>query len=188
MATVEPKMFTLRSGSQVIIRSAVAGDAQGTLSLYQSVIEEGRFTLVESDELERDEAQEGKAIQSELDHPGSLRLVAILDDAVVGMLRVRAGDIKRTAHFGDVDSVWVHHQCRGQGIGGALMQVLLDWAESNPKIEKLGLFVFSTSEGAIRLYQRYGFQIEGRAAHDIKFGPGDYADTVIMGKRTVLEA
>ena len=71
---------------------------------------------------------------------------------------------------------------RRQGIGNAIIETIVQWAEENEGIEKLGLFVFSTSKGAIALYQRNGFIIEGRAPRDMKFGEDDYADTVIMGR------
>ncbi len=91
-------------------------------------------------------------------------------------------EFQRTAHFGDVDSVWVHSEWRRQGIGNALLDTIVRWAEGNKGIEKLGLFVFSTSEAGIALYKQNGFTSEGKAPRAIKFGEDDYADTVIMGR------
>lgn len=140
------------------------------MNLYKSVIAEGLYTLLLLEEMQRTEEVERKDI------------VAEVDGLIVGMARVKAGELKRTTHFGEMDSVWVHSDWRRHGIGIALMDTIVRWSERNKGIEKLGLFVFSTSEAAIALYQRNGFKIEGRAPRDIKFAEDDYGDTVIMGR------
>jgi len=75
--------------------------------------------------------------------------------------------------------VWLLY---GNGVSGgtALLQALLEWAESNTAIEKVCLDVFAINEPAIRLYKKLGFIEEGRRARDIKRGPEDYVDTVTM--------
>jgi ribosomal protein S18 acetylase RimI-like enzyme len=159
MGEIEQRELTLERGEQFCIRTASETDAAAILDLYKSVLAEGRYTLL-----------------------GCLRVVADVDGLIVGMARVKAGGLKRTAHFGNVDSVWVHSEWRRHGIGNALIDTIVRWAEGNKGIEKLGLFVFSTSEAAIALYHQNGFTIEGRAPRDIKFAEDDYADTVIMGR------
>ncbi len=182
MGEIKPRRISLKQGDQFYVRTASEKDAAAILNLYRSVIVEGRYTLLLLEELRRTEEEERKAIADEIKRSGCLRVVAEADGQIVGMARVKAGGIKRTAHFGNVDSVWVHSEWRRQGIGNALMDTIVRWAEGNKGIEKLGLFVFSTSEAAIELYQRNGFTIEGRAPRDIKFADDDYADTVIMGR------
>ena len=65
-------------------------------------------------------------------------------------------------------------------MGTSLLQAALDWAESSPLVEKVCLEVFAINEPAIRLYKKLGFIEEGRRARDIKRGPDDYVDTVMM--------
>ena len=182
MGKIKPREISLEQGAQFQIRTATENDAAAILNLYRSVIAEGRYTLLQLEEFQRTEEAEQKAIANENKRPGCLRVVAEVDGLIVGMARVKAGGVQRTAHLGDVDSVWVHSERRRHGIGNALIDAIVRWAEENDGIEKLGLFVFSTSEAAIALYQRNGFSIEGRAPRDIKFAEDDYADTVIMGR------
>jgi ribosomal protein S18 acetylase RimI-like enzyme len=182
MAEIKQRELTLAQGEQIYIRTASENDAAAILDLYRSVLAEGRYTLLLLEEMQRTEEVERKAIADEIERPGCLRVVAEVDGLIVGMARVKAGGLKRTAHFGDVDSVWVHSTWRRHGIGNALIDTIVRWAEGNKGIEKLGLFVFSTSEAAIALYHQNGFTIEGRAPRDIKFAKDDYADTVIMGR------
>ena len=40
---------------------------------------------------------------------------------------------------------------------GRLLATLIAWARAHLEIEKLGLYVFSTNEPAVRLYQKPGF-------------------------------
>jgi RimJ/RimL family protein N-acetyltransferase len=61
-----------------------------------------------------------------------------------------------------------------------LLQTLIDWAEANPLIEKIGLAVFANNEAAIRLYRKLGFMEEGRRPREMKLGPGQYVDDVLM--------
>ena len=104
-----------------------------------------------------------------------------MDGGVVGTVRASAEPYRRVRHFADVDSLWVAASRRRRGVAGLLLSAVILWARHHPEIEKLGLFVFSTNGGAIHLYERYGFVVEGRYPRDIKFGDGDYADTVAMG-------
>jgi ribosomal protein S18 acetylase RimI-like enzyme len=182
LAELDALSFRLKDGRDGVLRSARPADAATTLELYRAVVNEGAYTLFEPDELKRDQEQEEHNIRNEQTAPNRLRLVAEIDGEVVGMARVSGGELARTAHFGEVDSVWVQQDCRGQGIGRSLMQTLETWARQDGKLEKLGLYVFSTNERAVSLYTSLGYVIEGRCPKDIKFGENQYADTLVMGK------
>lgn len=182
MAEFKDVPFYLKDGREGSIRAAQPADAASTLALYHSVIEEGEYTLIGPGELKRDQDQEERNIGAELASTNKLRLVAELDGEVIGMARVSGGELARIAHFGEIDSVWVRSDLRGQGVGRSLMGELEKWARTDDHLEKLGLYVFSTNDRAVGLYTRLGFEIEGRCPKDIKFGEGRYADTLVMGK------
>ena len=71
---------------------------------------------------------------------------------------------------------------RGKGIGKALLQELLNWAEQNRYIEKVSLGVFSTNINAISLYKKMGFIEEGRKIGEAKLNDNEYIDDVLMYK------
>ena len=185
MAEFKQISFELKDSRTANIRSAQPADARATMELYREVIDEGRFALVQPEELKRDLEQEEHNIRQELISPQKLRLVVELEGEVVAMAKISAGELARTEHFGEIDSVWVRSDLRGFGIGSALMNKMEEWARQEAELEKLGLYVFSTNERAIQLYLRQGFEVEGRCPKDIKFGEGDYADTLVMGKLLV---
>ena len=171
----------MRDGGTLTVRTATAYDAPATLALLRPVVGEGSYTLREASELTTTEDEERDHIEEDRAAPGTLCLVAEEDGTVVGTVRASAGTYRRTRHFADIGSLWVDASRRRRGVARGLLSALISWARDHPEIEKLGLFVFSTNEAAIRLYGRRGFLVEARYPRDIKFGDGSYADTVAMG-------
>lgn len=104
-----------------------------------------------------------------------------MGEALIGMLDFTPGHRQRIAHMGEL-GMSVGRELREAGVGGALMQCLLDWAAAHPVIEKVCLKVHANNPRAIGLYRKHGFQEEGRQAKDLKYGPNDYVDTVLMAK------
>ena len=149
------------------------------LDYVRSVARETPFFLIEADEFDFPEEQERKWIQDHLDRPGWLVLVAEVSGTPIGLVSVENGPHRRVAHrstFG----VSVAEPWRGQGVGTALLETLLEWATANPLIEKIGMDVFSSNETAIRLYRKMGFSEEGFKPKEIKIGREQYVDVVSM--------
>ena len=135
------------------------------------------------DEFDRTEDQERQWIQEHIDGPGKLVVLAEVSGTVIGCLSFDNGSCRRIAHRGSL-GISVRENWRGQGIGTAMLQALIDWAEANPLIEKIGLSVFANNVDAIRLYERLGFVEEGRQPREMKLGPGEYADNILMYRFT----
>ena len=144
-------------------------------------MDEGAYTVREPSEFDLTEDQGREYIEGDRASPGNLCLVATDGGGAVGMVRASAGIHRRTSHFADIDSLWVDASRRRRGVAKALLWALISRARDHPEIEKIGLFVFSTNEAAIRLYRSHGSTVEGRYPRDIRFGDGSYADTVAMG-------
>ena len=67
---------------------------------------------------------------------------------------------------------------RRQGVGWALLEAAAEWARSQG-VQKLELHVFPYNQGAIRLYERFGFEREGyRKRHYRR--PDGYVDAILM--------
>ncbi len=77
-------------------------------------------------------------------------------------------------------TIVVHEGNERRGIGRALMNELLSWARSNPRVDKVELQVRSSNEAAIALYRSLGFVEEGRKTKRIKIGPNEYLDDVYL--------
>lgn len=169
-----------KNDREFIIRVATKPDAAGLLALGKEVMGEREFTLTEADELDLTVEQEENWIQEHLDNRCKIILVAEIENEVVGIIDFANGHRRRIAHTGEL-GMSVVKQLRGQGIGEALLSSLLTWAKENPTIEKVNLLVHATNERAISLYRKLGFQEEGRRKKDLKLGPNEYVDSVLMG-------
>ena len=69
----------------------------------------------------------------------------------------------------------------GRGIGAALLGALIDTSDNWLNLKRLELTVFVDNEPAVRLYQKFGFEIEGtrRAA---AFRDGQFVDMYEMAR------
>lgn len=85
-----------------------------------------------------------------------LNLVASLDGSDVGML----SGIQEAPGTVEVISVWVSPLARGQGVGDALLEALLEWA-ADGGAHRAMLTVTEHNVAAQRLYERVGFVATG---------------------------
>ncbi len=181
MAVISPKSFKTKSGVPVVVRSALASDASQILEVVKEVINEEIYQLTSGLEFNLTLKDEEKFIQTHLENPNHVLLVAEIEMRVVGILDFTNGHRNRIAHTGDF-GMSVDKKFRNQGIGYLLLQSLVDWATHNETIEKIGLSVHSNNERAIALYKKMGFEIEGIKKRELKYGEDQYIDTVVMGK------
>lgn len=75
----------------------------------------------------------------------------------------------------------VRSDAQGQGVGRALMQALCDYADGWGGVLRLELTVFTDNARAIRLYERFGFETEGRM-RGYALRDGVYADVYAMAR------
>ncbi|PFH11118.1 putative acetyltransferase [Collimonas sp. PA-H2] len=108
-------------------------------------------------------------------------LVAEKDGVIVGhaVLEPVAPRVS-LAHVFTLGSMVVHSGSDGQGVGSALMQALLQWAQQRPHIERIELRVREQNTAARRLYEKFGFVLEGRFEKRIKLADGSYLTDLMM--------
>jgi putative acetyltransferase len=75
----------------------------------------------------------------------------------------------------------VRDDWQGQGVGTALMQAAIELADKWLNLTRLELQVFVDNAPAIRLYEKFGFRIEGTLV-DFAFRDGQYVDTYMMAR------
>ncbi|WP_393965606.1 GNAT family N-acetyltransferase [Exiguobacterium sp. S22-S28] len=110
-------------------------------------------------------------------------LVVERSGQLVAYSRCTGFSLRRFAHKAEF-GIGVQKDHWGQGIGNQLLTQTIDWVKTS-QLKKIQLSVIETNHGAIRLYQRHGFQEEGRLRHDRLLQDGCYYDTVLMGLQLI---
>ena len=98
----------------------------------------------------------------ELSAPSSTAILLVAERAgrVLGSLGLHPATQIRRRHVAML-GISVDMACRRQGVGSALMQAACDYADGWAQILRIELTVFTDNAGAIALYQRFGFRLEG---------------------------
>jgi RimJ/RimL family protein N-acetyltransferase len=181
MMGVEAKVVELKDGASVVIRLACVDDAEAMLAFTRGMLPEARRCVVTTlEEFDVTVEQEQERLR-EREEEGSFSLVAVDGEEIVGSLSVNRKNRKRMAHavwFGmSIREVW-----RGRGLGSALLQRVVDWAEAEPGVLKISLDVFADNERAIGLYRKFGFVEEGRLVRETQREPGEFVDNLVMAR------
>jgi RimJ/RimL family protein N-acetyltransferase len=163
----------------VAIRAARPDDASALAELIASVLEEGGHFGISAGEASRSSAEVQRIIARHTHHPGKLMLVAGRAADIVGMLEFSVDSRRAMSHTGSL-SMMIAKSWRRRGIGTALLERALRWAEREPRVEKVCLSVLSGNRGAEALYDKMGFVIEGRRIKARKREDGGYDDEVLM--------
>lgn len=96
----------------------------------------------------------------------------------VGLIGIFTDGRQKTGHVGNIVSVYVLPEARGQGVGDGLMRVVLSWAREQ-NLSRVRLAVVTTNSPAIGLYERHGFKVYGEESDVIRIGDHSY-DELLM--------
>ncbi|HLZ61638.1 MAG TPA: GNAT family N-acetyltransferase [Ktedonosporobacter sp.] len=139
--------------NEVSIRAVRMEDAEDLLRIagQEGVIE--NIIFLPSYRLEQ-----RRASLSELG-PNDHYFVAEIQGKVVGIVGLTVGTGRRR-HSGDL-FIYVDRDYHGKGIGSKLLRTALDLADNWLLLRRIELTVLKDNEGAKRLYERLGFEVEG---------------------------
>jgi L-phenylalanine/L-methionine N-acetyltransferase len=110
---------------------------------------------------------------------GRTGIVAVLDGKIVGTADLTR-DKGRRSHVGHI-GICVDDAFHGRGIGSSLMAALVDTADNWLDLRRLELAVFVDNAPAIRLYEKFGFAIEG-TRRAVAFRDGAFVDDFVMAR------
>lgn len=161
------------------IREAQRGDAAG-LSIFVSDLLAERLPGIFRRDRAPTEDEERAFIDQMARAPRSVLLVAEAEGVIVGVLDFHGEQKVQRAHAGAF-GMSVARQWPRTGVGTKLLEGLLNWTGSHD-IRRVELEVFSNNPGAIALYRRAGFVLEGTKVRAVEVD-GDYIDLLQMAKR-----
>jgi RimJ/RimL family protein N-acetyltransferase len=174
------RALVLRDGRRVRIRPAEPDDAPAILAYLGRV---GGETInltfgAEGPGLSVQEEREYLTRVSASDN--SLAVVALADETIVGSLTFDGGRRQRLRHQGEF-GISLLQAYAGQGLGRAMVEYMLEWAERGGVVRKINLKVRVDNGPAIRLYERMGWVHEGRTTRDTLID-GTFSDCLLMGR------
>lgn len=111
--------------------------------------------------------------------PNTLSIVALIDDVIVGQAGLHPYSGRR-AHAAEL-GIGVHDDHVGKGVGTALIGEVIDAADNWLGFKRLELTVYTDNAPAIRLYEKFGFEREGRL-RCYAFKAGAYVDAIGMAR------
>jgi RimJ/RimL family protein N-acetyltransferase len=172
--------LALPDGRTVTIRPAVPDDAAAVITCLKQVGGESAYLTFGAEGRGLDELEQRAALAQFLAADNAVGLVAADAERIVGSLVFEGGTRSRIRHTGEL-GVSVLRAYAGKGVGRALLETLIAWAEASGIIRKLDLKVRADNLDAIRLYERLGWKIEGVVTRDLCVD-GVFHDALYMGR------
>jgi ribosomal protein S18 acetylase RimI-like enzyme len=99
-------------------------------------------------------------------------LGAFIDRHLIGMAGFFRRRGEKIRHRGGIWGVYVSEECRGKGVGRALLGELIGLVRLLPGMEQVALAVSSQNAGAKSLYESLGFEVYGCERRALKIGDG----------------
>lgn len=163
----------------VTIREAQPEDAAQLIAYFRRIFAEPGINLItRTEEFNPTAEAEARIIRNFSQATNSLFLIAESDGEVVGQLTLEGGKRHHVRHAATL-GITVAQEWRGQGIGRRMMAHAIEWARAGGLITRIELHVFARNEDAIRLYESFGFEHEGRRRRAVH-RDGQYVDDLVM--------
>ncbi|MFK7807311.1 MAG: N-acetyltransferase family protein [Saprospiraceae bacterium] len=179
--SVLPKSFSLKDGSELIVREATSEDAADLIEMVKRIFSNAEFALTKPEEYNLSKADQATRLETFQSTVGSIYLLAQHNEQLVGDIVFANGKKQRNQHQGEM-AMGVLPEFRKLGVGNALLETLIEWAEKDSLVKKMKLNVAIQNYNAIHLYRNHGFIEEGRLIKEIKTDDGEYMDVLAMYK------
>ncbi|MBU6428588.1 MAG: GNAT family N-acetyltransferase [Cyanobacteria bacterium REEB65] len=169
------------TSTRPVIRPAAEADAEQLIAFVQRLAEEPTNNILYTPgEFQRTVAEEQAFLRRMAHSRTSVFLVAAVDQRIVGVTDLHGEKKLAMRHCASM-GISFAKDWRGKGIGTTLLEALITWAQKTGILRRIELQVFARNTGAIRLYERLGFVVEGRRKNSV-FKDGEFIDDLIMAK------
>ena len=123
--------------------------------------------------------EQKKAITSTKNHPVCIMLLVMDGEEIAGIGTIHSGNKVKSRHQGELGIV-VAKKYQVKGIGKELMNNLIDFCRNNIFTTRIQLDTKCDNEVAVKLYEKLGFEIEGKLLNTTLIY-GTYYDLYVMG-------
>lgn len=162
------------SAHDVTIRPLVAGDLVAIADIYARYVETSTATF----ELEPPAVAEWRTRFETVNVRGLPFLVAEVAGVIAGYAYCSPWRARPAYRFTVEDSIYVHADATGRGIGRALLGELLRACE-HAGVREVIAVVTEGHAGSLALHQRHGFVIAGRLTR-VGHKHGQWLDTLLL--------
>ncbi|QVK17454.1 GNAT family N-acetyltransferase [Mycoplasmatota bacterium] len=156
------------------IRIAKKEDAEEIIHLVKKVIKEVDYFPLEAEDFDFTVEAEIEFIENT-----ELFLVCEINGDLVGSSTLIRGKYKKTAHTA-LFGITILNEYTNSGIGTQILNYMIKHAKKNG-IERIELEVFEKNISALKLYRKFGFEVDGKKENYIKTNKG-YHNLLIMSK------
>ena len=161
--------------SKCAIRPATVDDFAATTDIYAHAVSFGTASFEVDPPAQPEMLNRYQAIVEK----GFPYLVAVLDGRVVGYAYANAYRPRPAYRFTVEDSIYVHPDQQGTGVGRALLSVLIERCTAMGMRQMIGVIGDSQSKGSIALHTTMGFSLIG-VARSVGYKHGRWLDQVLM--------
>jgi RimJ/RimL family protein N-acetyltransferase len=172
-AGMDDRFCALRDGRRLEIRKAGLDDASDIIAYVAAISGESDFLTFGPGEFAMTLAQETEYLKGIAASDNQLYLLGLVEGEIVASLTFVAGKRPRTRHAGEF-GISVRKAFWGLGVGGAMMDALVEWARASGFVRKISLKVRTDNERALALYKAKGFVTEGTLRAEFKIGDRYY--------------
>ena len=171
-----------KTGKTVSFRYLGIDDVQIITDFINKASKEKTFITFQGEILSLEDEQ--KYIQSKveaIEKKEAVALLAFIDNKLIGSSGIDL-EIKIKSHQG-LFGIIIDHDCRGEGVGKILMELVVKEAIKNIKgLKIITLEVFGSNFIAQSLYKKMGFVEFGRLPQGIKY-KDNFEDEILMYKK-----
>jgi len=163
---------------EIKIREIEVEDYKELLDFMKKVKGETNFLLGYPDEIKLSYEDEKEHIKKVKTSETSNYFVVMKNNKMIGCIGFNGNTARKMKHYGTI-GISVLKEYWGRGIATALLEKLISWSKEKG-IKKINLDVFENNERAIKLYEKFGFKLEG-CIEDGIFDGENYINLLVYG-------
>ena len=171
----------LKNGKECILRSGTGSDAEEVLAYLKKTAGETDFLTRYPEEISMTIEEERAFLEGKRMSPKDVMIVAAVDKKIIAGAGLNCLiDVIKYRHRATL-GLSIEKEYWNLGLGTKLMESALGCA-GTAGYEEVELEVYCDNERAVRLYQKFGFEIYGTRARASKNKDGSYFAEYLMAR------